>query len=207
MQREIEQKRTDHRILLELLETDSESDHATSIRESRNQSNSANNNSSSRSEQQKRAVDPWLARFRNRVETLNTRWNSIRLRVLTLRSRLESSSMFASSLTTTVPATPTSASMYSMNGLYGYSGIGHGLYGTHGQGQHPQDETANSLAASAAFNSAASERASQLLLSLRELVEWIIKRQTEFETQQQAQQQAQLQVIFEFSLFTKSYNL
>lgn len=193
MQREIEQKRTDHRILLELLETDSESDHATSTRDSRSQSNSANN-SSSRSEQQKRAVDPWLARFRNRVETLNTRWNSIRLRVLTLRSRLESSSMFASSMTTTVPATPTSASMYSINGLYGYSG--HSIYGYHGQSGHPQDETANALAASAAFNSAASERASQLLLSLRELVEWIIKRQTEFETQQQAQQQAQLQVIF-----------
>ncbi|KAI2802251.1 hypothetical protein BLOT_010444 [Blomia tropicalis] len=193
MQREIEQKRTDHRILMELLDSESESDQTTS-------SSTTNTTQQQKMVQQqqhqrtdsvgKRTLDPWLNRFRTRVETLNTRWNSIRLRVLTLRSRLESSSIYSNnSLTTTVQRPLTtqsnSASLYSMTNGYGMTGIG--------RPPSAMEIDVNSMAATMAFSSAASERATQLLLSLRELVEWIIKRQTEFESQQIAQQQAQLQ--------------
>lgn len=132
-------------------------------------------------------TDPWLQKSRNRMDSLNTRWNNVRLRALTLRSRLESSQIYNSvqqqqqNLYGAIGCTP-SASVYSMcfNG------------GVQSSSMFVVDEQA-AAANSIVFSSAATERASSLLLSLRELIEWIIVKQTEFETQQQRQQQQQQQ--------------
>lgn len=157
-------------MLLDLLETDSDgrSDHGgSSLSSSLRRTDSTT----------KRTLDPWLARFRVRVDHLNNRWNNIRLRVLTLRSRLESSSLCNTTTTCPVPNTTAhttpSASLYSVNG-----GI---------------SSTEDPISSMTTFNAAVSERSSQLTLSLRELVEWIIKRQTEFDQKQQRQQQLQSQ--------------
>lgn len=161
-------------MLLDLLETDTDARSANQPPPPPQSSSSLRRNDSAN----KRTLDPWLARFRIRVEHLNNRWNNVRLRVLTLRSRLESSSLCISNTTTPAPppmATTPSASLYSVNG-----------------GGSVADDPINTMAT---FNSVVSERASQLSLSLRELIEWIIKRQTEFEQKQQRQQQIQSQQL------------
>ncbi|OTF72553.1 hypothetical protein BLA29_002901, partial [Euroglyphus maynei] len=123
-------------------------------------------------QQQQQSIDPWLIRFRNRIEQMNGRWNSVRLRVLTLRSRLESSSFVSKSTTTTCPV-PASASLYSV---------------IQNNSCAINDNESMIATANVAYNVAVNERATQLVLSLRELTEWIIKQQMEFQQKQQMPQ-------------------
>nr|XP_046918764.1 uncharacterized protein LOC124498972 [Dermatophagoides farinae] len=176
IQREIEQKRTDHRLLMELLENLPTNDSKISATTTASSSSSIGN----RQQQQQQSIDPWLIRFRNRVEQTNSRWNSVRLRVLTLRSRLESSSFVSKSTTTTcpVPVSHSTASLYSViqnNNVITGGGI------------HNNDNESimATNTANIAYNVVINERATQLVLSLRELTEWIIKRQMEFQQKQQ----------------------
>lgn len=136
------------------------------------------------------------AKLKPQMEQLNNRWNSVRLRVLTLRSKLESSQVYSrASLTRTTTPLPEEMSTSISNNNNHAPTPSTSYYSVNGGPGVSAAAFEEALTASAvAFSAAVSDRSSQLMLSLRELTEWIIKRQTEFEQQQSIQQQQLLQV-------------
>nr|XP_027202753.1 dystrophin-like [Dermatophagoides pteronyssinus] len=209
IQREIEQKRTDHRLLMELLDnipisttTTTTSATSTSTTTTNQDSKSSISNNRQQQQQQQQSIDPWLLKFRNRIEQMNGRWNNVRLRVLTLRSRLESSSFVNKSLTSTLTTKTTCPVPVSYSTVSLYSVINNNQqqnYGWNHQNQHQNNDNESIISSTInliAYNNIINERSQQLILSLRELTEWIIKQQMEF---QQKQQQQQIPIQFSSS--------
>lgn len=175
MQREINQRRTDY---LRLMDIKAEKEKFDVLKLKFKPNNV----------QLTKAIDDFFDFYRNISEKIDNRWQNVRLRVLTLRSRLESNSLINRNTQTVCPVTTVRSncnSLYSVpSAITGIAAAGpsrfgsftgiNDIYSIAGTGAY-------SLKNAPPYGFVAAERATRLVLSLRELTEWIIKRQTEIE--------------------------